>query len=177
MRHRSRALRVRLGAALAAVALGAACTATTGGGTDYFAGGDPVALPVEPLATVDEETFGGILVGQRGRPVVVNVWASWCGPCRVEAPLLQEAAEEYGDRVTFLGVASRDERSAASEFLDRYDIRYPNVFDESGEIREALAVRGFPTTYIFDADGAGRATVIGGIGEQQLAAQLEDALR
>jgi cytochrome c biogenesis protein CcmG/thiol:disulfide interchange protein DsbE len=162
--------------AFALIGLASACTATTGAGTDYVASGDPVALPASELPAADEATFGSILVGQRGRPVVVNVWASWCGPCRVEAPLLQRAADEYGDRVAFLGVASRDERTDALEFLDRYGIRYPNVFDESGDIRRALGLQGFPTTYIFDVDGVGTATVVGGIGEQQLAAQLEDLL-
>lgn len=163
-------------AALAASVLLAACTATTSGGTDYVASGRPVSLPRESLAVVDGDTFAGILVGLRGRPVVVNLWASWCGPCRVEAPLLQEAAEEYGDRVTFLGVASRDEPDGAARFLERYGISYPNVFDDSGEVRRALGLRGFPTTYIFDAEGIGRTTVIGGISEQQLAAQLDDLL-
>ncbi len=177
MKRLRRAAAGRLAITLLGVVILAGCTATTAGGTDYVATGDPVDVPTEPLASVDGEEFGGILVGQRGRPVVVNVWASWCGPCRVEAPLLQDAAEEYGDRVAFIGIASRDERSAALEFLDRYDIRYPNLFDASGEVREALGLRGLPTTYIFDAEGRGQATVIGGIGEQQLAAQLEDALR
>ena len=162
--------------ALAASVLLTACTATTSGGTDYVASGRPVSVPSEPLAVVDGDTFAGILVGLRGRPVVVNVWASWCGPCRVEAPLLQDAAEEYGDRVAFLGVASRDEPDGAARFLERYGISYPNVFDDSGEVRRALGLRGFPTTYIFDAEGIGRTTVIGGISEQQLAAQLDDLL-
>lgn len=161
---------------LAVAALVTACTATTSGGTDYVATGEPVSIPSESLAVVDADTFGGILVGLRGRPVVVNVWASWCGPCRVEAPLLQDAADEYGDRVAFLGVASRDEPDGAARFIERYGISYPNVFDDSGEVRRALGLRGFPTTYIFDAEGVGRATVIGGISEQQLAAQLDDLL-
>lgn len=162
---------------LALTAIATGCTSTTSGGTAYRASGDATPLPSERLATVDEEAFGSILVGLRGRPVVVNVWASWCGPCRVEAPLLQRASEQYDDQVTFLGVASRDDVDSAAAFLDRYDISYPNVFDSSGEVRRALGLRGFPTTYIFDADGRGQATVVGGIGEQQLVAQLEDLLR
>ena len=123
---------------LAVAVLVTACTATTSGGTDYVASGRPVSVPSEPLAVVDGDTFAGILVGLRGRPVVVNVWASWCGPCRVEAPLLQDAADEYGDRVAFLGVASRDEPDGAARFIERYGISYPNVFDDSGEVRRAL---------------------------------------
>ncbi len=109
--------------------------------------------------------------------MVVNVWASWCGPCRVEAPLLQRAAQRYRGDVVFLGVDSKDQVRPAREFLDRYGITYPNVVDERGEIRRALAMRGFPTTYIFDRQGRLSAKVFGGISEQTLAARIADVRR
>jgi cytochrome c biogenesis protein CcmG/thiol:disulfide interchange protein DsbE len=123
------------------------------------------------------QDFEGILVGQRGKPVVVNVWASWCGPCRVEAPLLQRAAARYRDEVAFIGVDSKDDVDAGRAFLDRFGITYPNVFDDSGGIRAALGLRGFPTTYIFDRQGRLEAKVFGGISEQTLAARIVDARR
>lgn len=116
-------------------------------------------------------------MGLRGRPVVVNIWASWCGPCRVEAPLLQRASEKYGDDVVFLGVDSRDTRDAGLGFLRRYDIRYPNVFDGTGDIRRRLGLRGFPTTYVFGKAGDLQSTVVGGISEQVLAARVAGARR
>ena len=134
---------------------------------------DARQLPRERLAPVDAAMFDGIVVGFRGRPVVVNVWASWCGPCRVEAPLLDRAATAYGQRVVFLGVASRDEPAAAAQFLDRYGIGYPNVFDADGTVRRRLRVRGFPTTYVFDGRGSLVATEVGGISEQRLAALID----
>ena len=118
-----------------------------------------------------------MLVGAKGKPVVVNVWASWCGPCRVEAPLLQRAATRYAGEVVFLGVASKDTKSDAQRFITRYDIRYPNLLDVSGDIRAGLRLRGFPTTYIFDRSGELLTSVVGGINEQTLAARIADARR
>lgn len=117
------------------------------------------------------------MAGLTGKPVVVNVWASWCGPCRVESPLLQRAWERYRGQVTFLGVASGDEIGASRAFLRRYGITYPNVFDASGEVRRRLELRGFPTTYVFSAGGQLLSSVVGGITEQTLATRVEDALR
>lgn len=130
-------------------------------------------LPKEQLAPVDAATFDGIVAGFRGRPVVVNVWASWCGPCRVEAPLLDRAAAAYEPGVVFLGVASRDDVGSAAQFLRRYDIAYPNLFDVDGDVRRRLGLRGFPTTYVFDRGGALVATEVGGISEQRLAAIID----
>lgn len=123
-----------------------------------------------------EAEFEGILVGQRGKPVLVNVWASWCAPCRTEMPLLQRAAKAYGRRVTVLGVASKDDPNAARAFLDEFGLTYPNVFDASGQIRGELGVTAYPTTYVFGVDGKLRTTVTGGISEQRLAAVIEGAL-
>lgn len=118
-----------------------------------------------------------MLLGLRGTPVVVNVWASWCPPCRAEMPLLNRAADDFAGRVVFLGVASRDSPAAAGAFLDEIGVGYVNLFDTTGEIRSDLGLTGFPTTYLFDAQGELRDAVIGGITEQRLAAQLEDLLR
>lgn len=145
---------------------------------DFTASGDPVELPQPgqfPAASLSE--FEGILVGQRGRPVVVNIWASWCAPCRTEMPLLQQAADNYTPDVVILGVASNDDPREARAFLDEFGLTYPNVFDESGDIRVALGLTAYPTTYLFDRDGTIAARVDGGISEQRLAALIEDLLR
>lgn len=142
--------------------------------TSYRAAGEGRELPTEALEPVSSAEFGGILVGLRGTPVVVNVWASWCAPCRTEMPLLERAARAFDGRVAFLGVASRDSRDDARRFLDDIGVTYPNVFDASGDVRKALGLRGFPTTYVFDADGELLHAIVGGVSEQRLAAQLED---
>ena len=138
----------------------------------FTADAPPRPVPDEQLTPTTLEQFEGILAGLRGRPVIVNIWASWCAPCRAEMPLLERAAKEYAGRVTVLGVDSRDAPRPAADFLDDVGVTYPNVFDATGKIRRELGLRGFPTTYFFDADGRITATVVGGITEARLAAQL-----
>ncbi|MEP7054246.1 MAG: TlpA disulfide reductase family protein [Actinomycetota bacterium] len=168
---------VQAGGFGALVIVAVAVLVPKGASSDYRPAGQPRRVPTSQLAPVSADEFGGILVGQHGRPVVVNVWASWCAPCRAEMPLLDKAAGEYADRITFIGVASEDTQSAAASFLDELGIDYPNVFDESCGVRAAVGLRGFPTTYFFDRDGGTRGVVVGGITEQRLAAQLQDLLR
>ena len=158
-----------------AASLGACSSGVAGG--SFLATGAPIALPASgQLPVTSTEAFEGMLVGARGRPVVVNVWASWCGPCRVEAPLLQKAAQRYGDDVVFVGVNSHDDAAGARAFLRRFHITYPNIVDDDGAIARRLELRGFPTTYVFGRDGRLRSSVTGGISERSLAVRLKDAL-
>lgn len=143
---------------------------------DFVANAEPIALPAKgEFPAIVLEEFEGILVGQRGQPVVVNIWASWCAPCRTEMPMLQAAAEAFTGQATILGVASNDDPAAARAFLDEVGVTYPNVFDPSGEIRVALGLTAYPTTYVFGPDGAMQARVDGGISEQRLAGLIEAA--
>jgi len=137
----------------------------------------PQPIPSESLAPIGASDLEGILAGQRGTPVVVNIWASWCAPCRAEAPLLQRAHADLGDKVTFIGVASNDRAKDAAGFIERFKITYPNLLDQDGEVTTLLEMSGFPTTYVFGRDGVLRAKVNGGISERQLAAVVDDALR
>ena len=73
-----------------------------------------------------------------------------------------------------IGVNSRDQRVGALAFMDEFDVTFTNIFDESGEIRRRLGVRGFPSTYVFGADGKLRTTVVGGLTEQRLASIIAD---
>ena len=143
--------------------------------TSFRATGEPVALPeTGELTDLSADQFEGVLVGLHGTPVIVNIWASWCAPCRTETPLLERAWRAHGDEVTIIGVASKDIASNSRDFMDEFEVSFPNVFDSSGEIRARLGLRGFPTTYVFDADGTLRTTIVGGLTEQRLAAVLED---
>ena len=139
----------------------------------FRADGEPRPLPpAGALVPASADEFEGILVGLRGQPVIVNVWASWCTPCRSEAPLLARAARAQ-DVVAIVGVASKDVPAAAQRFVDDYDMRYPNVFDDSGDIRRRLDLRGFPTTYVFNRDGTLVSTLYGGLTERALAAAID----
>lgn len=145
---------------------------------NFEASGEPIELPAQgSVAGVRLEEFEGILVGLVGQPVVVNIWASWCAPCRTEMPLLQDAADTYAGEAVILGIASNDDPGAAEQFLDDLGLTYPNVFDTTGEIRVALGLTAYPTTYVFGSDGTLRARVNGGISEQRLAGLIEDALQ
>jgi cytochrome c biogenesis protein CcmG, thiol:disulfide interchange protein DsbE len=88
-----------------------------------------------------------------GKPVVVNFWASWCGPCADEAPLLQDAARRNADRFTFVGVDVQDVDSDAQAFLRKYGVSYPNGSGNAGPISIQYGMRGVPETYFIAPDG------------------------
>ena len=88
-----------------------------------------------------------------GRPVLVNLWASWCAPCREEMPLLQAAYERFGDRIGFLGVNTQDTRPAAVSLLTDLGVTYAHVVDEDKALLTELAAPGLPVTLAVAADG------------------------
>ena len=93
----------------------------------------------------------------RGYPVVVNVWASWCGPCRFEFPTLQQLSARYGKRVAFLGVNSEDSDDAADTFLAEAPVPYPSYTDPDKDIVDSLGAGcGLPDTAFYDRDGRAR---------------------
>ncbi len=100
------------------------------------------------------EAFEQRIEALHGYPVVVNVWASWCGPCRFEFPSLQKLSAKYGKRVAFLGVDSQDNDDAARTFLEEEPVPYPSYTDPDEEIKNDLGVAfGLPSTAYFDREG------------------------
>jgi thiol-disulfide isomerase/thioredoxin len=94
------------------------------------------------------------LAALRGVPVVVNQWASWCPNCRAEFPFFQQLARKYRGRVAFLGLDSQDSRGGAQDFLKRYPVEYPSVFDSGATQAASLGGgQGWPTTIYFDRRG------------------------
>ncbi len=90
----------------------------------------------------------------RGTPVVVNKWASWCGPCRLEFPYFQTQAIERGGEVAFLGVLSDDSRDAGETFLEQLPLPYPSYLDQDKKIADAIkAPSAFPATAFYDRSG------------------------
>jgi len=88
-----------------------------------------------------------------GAPTLVNLWGSWCGPCREELPLLQRFADEAGDRVRVIGVISKDGVPQAESFAADADVTFPSAFDGEGQLMTALGLNGLPFTYFLTADG------------------------
>ena len=98
--------------------------------------------------------FRAQLAALRGTPVVVNQWASWCGPCRFEFPFFRDQARKYDGRVAFLGVNSRDSIQEASEFLEKMPVPFPHYVDEDAEVARVFkGGRSWPTTAFYDASG------------------------
>lgn len=151
---------------MAAVLLGAGCGGSEGG--DY-GGAHPdyakaLAGAPAPLAALykqgDELLDGGTdayekrLAGLHGYPAVVNVWASWCIPCRQEFPVLQKLSARYGKQVAFLGVNAEDSNDAAATFLEEEPVPYPSYTDPDKEILTSLgAFGGLPDTAFYDESG------------------------
>lgn len=101
----------------------------------------------------EAEAYEKRIADLRGYPVVVNVWASWCGPCREEFPVLQKLAARYGKEVAFLGVNSEDAEDAAATYLREEPVPYPSYSDPDKEIFDSLGGRGFPDTAFYDSSG------------------------
>jgi thiol-disulfide isomerase/thioredoxin len=129
------------------------------------AGAPPPSPPALPPVTLPSVTLpcvtGGAPVafdGLRG-PAVINLWASWCLPCRVELPMLQEFADDTGGAVHVVGVVTRDTHDAASWFADAAGVSFPSLYDRDGQVLDALPALGalplgsLPVTLFVDGHG------------------------
>jgi cytochrome c biogenesis protein CcmG, thiol:disulfide interchange protein DsbE len=109
----------------------------------------------------------------QGKPVVLNFWASWCKPCEDEAPAFKKAHDEFGDRVTIVGVGIRDARSDAEEFIARHGLDYTQVRDEDLRVYRDFGLTGQPETFFLDAHGVVVEHVPGPVFEDDLFALLD----
>jgi cytochrome c biogenesis protein CcmG/thiol:disulfide interchange protein DsbE len=143
----------------------AACGGDSGGGAgkapDYA---KALAGAPRPLAELYDQAnrllpggtdaFDRQLADLHGYPVVVNKWASWCGPCREEIPWFQRLSAQLGKRIAFFGVDSDDSSAAARDFLREFPLPYPSFSDPGQEIAKAMeATIGFPATAFYDSSG------------------------
>jgi thiol-disulfide isomerase/thioredoxin len=138
--------------------------------------------PLEGLYSQANELLpGGVpafdqkMAGLEGYPAVVNVWASWCGPCRAEFPHFQDVSADLGTEVAFLGVNSQDSESAAATFLEASPLPYPSFSDPDKQITDSLeAGQGLPATAFFNAAGERTFTKVGPYTDQaELEADVE----
>jgi thiol-disulfide isomerase/thioredoxin len=134
----------------------------------------------EPLPTLaGDDLDGGPLSTDdfRGDVLVLNVWGSWCGPCETEQPALVRVAERFeADGVSFMGINHTDQVAQAKEFVRRFDVPYPSLYDPAGRTAADLGYVGLPDTYIVDRDGTIRVAINGPTDEAQLTALLDEVL-
>ena len=141
-------------------------------------GGHPLldkAAPEIDLLTIDGEPVK--LSALRGRPVLVNFWATWCPPCREEFPLMVDAyAEHADDGLEILGVMHQDFADGARDFAADMGATWPILEDPQDAAYGDYLVVGLPTSFFIDADGVVRAFSLGGFSQDGLTAQLESIL-
>lgn len=167
----------RRGGVLLLVVTLAVLAGCSGRGTEGSTGGYVSGSRFVSLVPVDEREKAPVLEGEdlegrtissadfAGRTLVVNVWGSWCPPCRKEAPVLQGVAEQYADRdVQFLGLNVRDQQAAARAFEKRIGTTYPSIVDTDGRqqlgFADSLPSQAIPTTWVIDAEGRVAARII-----------------
>ena len=110
--------------------------------------------PAPPFALEGLDGSEVSLAALDGKVVVLNFWASWCQPCRLEMPDFQKAWEEHRDQgVVFVGIAVDDLASEASRFAQQVGVTYPLALDATGDVARAYALRGLPSTYFIDRQG------------------------
>jgi thiol-disulfide isomerase/thioredoxin len=152
-----------------------------------FVGGDGSAQVIDKADRLAAPDLAGptldgaqvALADYAGDVVVLNLWASWCGPCRAEAPALQEVfinSREQG--VEFLGINSRDQEAAAVAFEKNFGITYPSLADEGGELQlafhDSVPATSIPWTLVVDRDGLIAARVLGPTTYSQLSDLVDD---
>jgi peroxiredoxin len=114
---------------------------------------EPATAAIDDLAFLTDDGSTATLADYRGKPLVVNFFASWCPPCRAEMPDLEEVHLDAGDRVTFLGISHDSDESAWRSFIAESEVTFPTVFQPEQEIYQALELFGMPSTVLIDADG------------------------
>jgi thiol-disulfide isomerase/thioredoxin len=169
------------GLALTVVAVG--CGSSAGGDTTHPNYEKALAGAPAPLAKLYGEANqllpGGKdavekRVASLGYPVVANVWASWCGPCRFEFPMFQEVSARWGKKVAFLGVDSEDSEKEAEKWLADHPVPYPSYYESGFDYASSLKASGPPDTAFYDRSGK---LVYVKFGQYPNAADLEEDIR
>jgi cytochrome c biogenesis protein CcmG, thiol:disulfide interchange protein DsbE len=117
------------------------------------AGNGPPSRPAPELPTQVLSGHRVDLASLRGKPALVNFWASWCGPCKQEAPELKKFSETLGQRATLVGVDWGDAADNARSFIAKAGWTYPILRDPSQKVGTQYGINGLPTTFVLNADG------------------------
>lgn len=146
-----------------------ACSSGSGGSDGAADGGDQLpAIELTDLATGEAASW------PEGTPLVVNLWASWCTPCRKEMPAFDDVAQQLGDQVAIVGVTDDLQRDAAVAAAEASGVSYPLRYDEQATLMTELGVTGLPATIFVDEDGAILGQHQGALTEDELLTEIED---
>jgi cytochrome c biogenesis protein CcmG/thiol:disulfide interchange protein DsbE len=136
-------------------------------------------LPDAPEFTLDRLDGEGelALADFRGKAVVLNFWASWCLPCKDEAPYLEEVWREHRDRgVVVVGLDSKDFSGEGRKFAERYELTFPLAYDGPGEVTEKYGLGGYPETFVIDRQGRVVDAIVGEVTSDESRARLQAAI-
>ncbi len=114
--------------------------------------------------------------GVQGQPVILNFWASWCGPCRIEMPDLQQTSMKYNGRVAVIGVNQGENNQAITQFGNEFSVTYPLLNDQDQTVNNTYQVNSLPTTIFIDTDGIVREVQIGIITKAVLEDRIEQLI-
>ncbi|WP_410785992.1 TlpA family protein disulfide reductase [Kribbella sp. C-35] len=148
------------------------------GNVSTFAAADRKPAPELTGKTLDGKTW--TLSEQTGKVVVLNVWGSWCPPCRKEAPELVAASKELGSAVQFIGLNTRDlDPAPAKKFVQEFGVPFPSIYDPNGKallrFRGQISPKAIPTTLVIDKNGKVAGRVVGEVTKQTLLGMVKDA--
>ena len=184
-------MRARLGLAVGSALVALAGCSSTPGSTEGFVSSTRTItvvpatkrMPAPELAGLDlhGKPLSTTELRADNRVLVVNVWGSWCAPCRREAPVLADASRRYASRgVAFVGLLSRDKPATANAFARRFDVTYPSLQDPGGRLQlrfaDSLPSQGIPTTWIIDRKGRVAARVLAEVTKGTLDGLIDDEL-
>ncbi len=113
----------------------------------------------------------------RGKPVLLNFWASWCPPCRKEMPDLQEFASQYSEKIHVIGINWNDQQTTVQAFLDQYRVTYTNLLDTNGKVFVRYELTGLPTSFFIDEDGIIRGKWLGAMSVADMVAAFQKTTR
>ena len=169
---RRRRRRRLVSGALAAIAVAIVAAAVAGHeGSPIVKGGG--SAPEFVLENVHPGEPPVSLETLRGKPVVLNFWASWCGPCRKEMPAFEAVHQQAKDRIRFVGIDNQDYRDSALELLRQTGVSYPSGFDPKGKVAASFGLVGMPTTVFISGDGRLLERRTGEMNREQLEETIE----
>lgn len=173
---------------LSSVILAALLAGCSSGGTSIdensYVAGDGVVTVIKSqdrklAPTIDDKGINGEIVStSAGNVTLINVWASWCSPCRAEAPILEELSKKY-PKVNFIGLLTRDSVESARAFTKRFEITYPTIANDQIllDFRKSLPVAAIPTTFLVDKNGKVATRISGEITYSAISKLIEDLER